>query len=118
MGIQFDAPSIDVRLVWCNGSRTTWSQIISISQRYSRTRSLGRSSTTRHSPSSALVCCATSESRKRSSLLVPTPDPALCREIADLLETHNAVEEGRSGVYEECEALLGTGDSAALLARA
>ena len=35
-----------------------------------------------------------------TSLLVPTPDLALCREILALLSEHDAKEEGRDGVYE------------------
>jgi hypothetical protein len=41
-----------------------------------------------------------------ASLLVPTPDHALCAEIAALVATHDAVEEGPGGVYEECEQWL------------
>lgn len=49
-----------------------------------------------------------------TSLLVPPPDLALCAEIASLLATHDAKEEGGDGVYEECEALFSAADSAAL----
>ncbi len=38
-----------------------------------------------------------------TSLLVPTPDMALCREISAFLSMHDAKEEGASGVYEECD---------------
>jgi len=41
-----------------------------------------------------------------ASLLVPTPDHALLRELAALLADHDAVEEGEEGVYAECEAIL------------
>jgi hypothetical protein len=53
-----------------------------------------------------------------SSLMVPTPDAALCAEIAGILDGHDAVEEGPSGVYAECESLLSSEESAALAARA
>ena len=53
-----------------------------------------------------------------TSLMVPTPNAALCAEIASILHGHDAVEEGPSGVYAECEAVLGEADSAALLATA
>ncbi len=53
-----------------------------------------------------------------ASLLVPTPDLALCTEIAALVNTHDAVEEGPSGVYAECEALIGEALSQTLLASA
>ena len=52
------------------------------------------------------------------SLLVPTPDHALCREIAGLLATHDAREEGAGGVYAECERLMSAEASRALLVRA
>jgi len=41
-----------------------------------------------------------------ASLLVPTPDHALLRELASLLSDHDAIEEGGDGVYAECDALL------------
>lgn len=50
-----------------------------------------------------------------SSLLVPTPDHALCDELTSLLEAHNALEEGDEGVYVECERLIGPERSRALL---
>lgn len=53
-----------------------------------------------------------------TSLLVPTPDPALCDEIASILGTHDPKEEGPQGVYAECETLLGAAASEALAARA
>jgi hypothetical protein len=53
-----------------------------------------------------------------TSLMVPTPDVALCREIASILHPHDAVEEGLGGVYAECEALLTDEESRALLAAA
>jgi hypothetical protein len=51
-------------------------------------------------------------------LLVPTPDHALCAELASVLNAHDAVEEGSAGVYAECEQLIGTDQSRDLLARA
>jgi hemerythrin HHE cation binding domain-containing protein len=42
-----------------------------------------------------------------TSLLVPTPDPALIGELRLLLEPHDRIEEGPGGVYQECEAALG-----------
>jgi hypothetical protein len=53
-----------------------------------------------------------------TSLLVPTPDLALCREIAALLAAHDAQEEGDEGVYAECEQLLGSERSRALAEQA
>jgi hypothetical protein len=53
-----------------------------------------------------------------SSLLIPTPDAALGREIRSILEGHDAREEGPDGIYEECERLLSPGESAALAAEA
>lgn len=50
-----------------------------------------------------------------TSLLVPTPDLELCREISSLLQAHDAKEEGVSGVYEECKRWL-SNDQLALLA--
>jgi hypothetical protein len=52
-----------------------------------------------------------------ASLLVPTPDPALAREIEALLRRHDAREEGPGGLYELCETLAGD-DEELLLARA
>ena len=53
-----------------------------------------------------------------TSLLVPTPDLALCGEIASLLLSHDAKEEGPGGVYAECETRIGPVESEALAARA
>lgn len=53
-----------------------------------------------------------------TSLLVPTPDAALCAEITFILRPHDAVEEAADGVYAECEGLLSDAESAALLATA
>jgi hypothetical protein len=53
-----------------------------------------------------------------TSLLVPSPDAALCAEIASILHPHDAVEEGPDGVYAECESLISDAESAALLATA
>lgn len=50
-----------------------------------------------------------------TSLLVPTPDLALCREILALLSMHDAKEEGAGGVYEECDQSL-SNDELVLLA--
>jgi hypothetical protein len=49
-----------------------------------------------------------------TSLLVPTPDAALCREIGALLAAHDGREEGPDGVYAECERMLSDEESAAL----
>ena len=51
-------------------------------------------------------------------LLVPTPDHALCAELASVLQAHDALEEGEDGVYAECERLIGVEQSRALLERA
>jgi hypothetical protein len=53
-----------------------------------------------------------------TSLLVPTPDAALCAEIASLLVPHDEKEEGPSGVYAECETYLTPAVSEALAAEA
>lgn len=53
-----------------------------------------------------------------ASLLVPTPDLALCSEILSLLSVHDAKEEGRGGVYEECRRLLRGSELARLGERA
>lgn len=50
-----------------------------------------------------------------SSLLVPTPDAELAREIASILLTHDAIEEGETGVYAECESLWTAAQSLELL---
>ncbi len=50
-----------------------------------------------------------------SSLLVPTPDAAQAREIASILQTHDAKEEGETGVYAECERLWSREQSRELL---
>lgn len=49
-----------------------------------------------------------------ASLLVPTPDLALARELAGLLARHDATEEDAGGVYEQCERALGEDRSHAL----
>ena len=51
-----------------------------------------------------------------AALMVPTPDRALAGELAALLSAHNAVEEGPTGVYAGCDALVGD-DAAELVAR-
>ena len=38
-----------------------------------------------------------------TSLLVPTPDRALCTEIVLLLSSHDAKEEVAGGIYDECK---------------
>lgn len=53
-----------------------------------------------------------------SSMLVPTPDLALAREIAALAAQHDETEERPGGVYSVCEALFTVAESAALLATA
>ncbi|MCB9506364.1 MAG: hemerythrin domain-containing protein [Myxococcales bacterium] len=53
-----------------------------------------------------------------TSLLVGTPDRALCREIEALLFVHDAKEEGCGGVYDECERLLSDDEIAVLAQRA
>jgi hypothetical protein len=53
-----------------------------------------------------------------ASLLVPTPDLALAREIASLLAQHDALEEGEEGVYEQCERILGDARSSVLAEQA
>jgi hypothetical protein len=40
-----------------------------------------------------------------AALLVPTPTPEIVRRLRDLLEVHNAIEEGDTGVYAQCEAI-------------
>jgi hypothetical protein len=51
-----------------------------------------------------------------ASLLVPTPDADLLREILSILAPHNDAEEREGGLYDACDARVGDG-SAALLAR-
>lgn len=51
-----------------------------------------------------------------TSLVVPTPDVALVREIRDLLARHEVREEGEGGVFATCEDLLG--DESVALAEA
>ena len=53
-----------------------------------------------------------------TSLLVPTPDAALCGELSSVLSPHDAKEEGPAGVYVACEWLLSDVESAALAERA
>lgn len=52
-----------------------------------------------------------------TSLLVPTPDAALCGEIMSILGPHDEKEEGASGVYAECERLWSDEESRALTER-
>lgn len=42
-----------------------------------------------------------------ASLLVPTPDHALLRELGGLLAIHDEREEGEEGAYAQCVAVLG-----------
>jgi hypothetical protein len=51
-----------------------------------------------------------------AALLVPTPTPAIIAALRTVLAAHNALEEGRGGVYERCEQLAGT-EANALLAQ-
>jgi hypothetical protein len=51
-----------------------------------------------------------------AALLVPTPTPAIVTALRTILAAHNALEEGRGGVYERCEQLAGT-EADALLAQ-
>jgi hypothetical protein len=51
-----------------------------------------------------------------ASLLVPTPDADLLREILSILERHNDAEEKEGGLYDACDARVGQG-AAELLAR-
>ncbi len=53
-----------------------------------------------------------------TSLLVPTPDLALCREVLTLLSEHDAKEEGPGGIYEECQSWLTTEELTNLAERA
>lgn len=52
-----------------------------------------------------------------ASLLVPTPDHALVRELQSILVAHDPLEEGPTGLYATCEALAGD-EAAELLRRA
>ncbi len=52
-----------------------------------------------------------------ASLLVPTPDHALVRELRSILSAHNPLEEGPGGLYAICEELAGD-ESGELLRRA
>lgn len=51
-----------------------------------------------------------------TSLLVPTPTPAIVEELRAILGPHNEVEEAPGGLYHACDALL-AGQAAALVAR-
>lgn len=53
-----------------------------------------------------------------TSLLVPTPDVALCAELMSILTPHDVKEEAPDGVYAECEQLLSASESEELAARA
>lgn len=45
-------------------------------------------------------------------LLVQSPTRALVDELCAVLETHNAIEEGPTGLYATCDALAGDGATA------
>jgi hypothetical protein len=51
-----------------------------------------------------------------AAMLVPTPTPALLGRLKALLTLHDALEEGESGLYAECDRLL-EGRAAEVLAR-
>jgi hypothetical protein len=51
-----------------------------------------------------------------AALLVPSPTPALARELRLILDPHERLEEEPGGVYDRCEALLAP-RAAELLAR-
>jgi len=51
-----------------------------------------------------------------TSLLVPTPTPALIEELRSILGPHDAVEEEAGGLYEACDGLLAA-EAEALVAR-
>jgi hypothetical protein len=51
-----------------------------------------------------------------TSLLVPTPTPAIVEELRSILGPHNLVEEEPGGLYQACDALL-AGRAAELVAR-
>jgi hypothetical protein len=53
-----------------------------------------------------------------TSLMVPTPDAALCEEIGSLLRDHDQKEEGSRGVYAECEQVLAPDESEKVAATA
>jgi hypothetical protein len=42
-----------------------------------------------------------------AALLVPTPSRAIIAAIRAILQAHNPIEEGRGGLYEQCEELAG-----------
>jgi hypothetical protein len=41
-----------------------------------------------------------------ATLLVPSPTPSLLRQLADVLEPHNEIEERPGGLYAVCDELL------------
>ncbi len=43
-----------------------------------------------------------------ASLLVPRPTPERVGQIVAILELHNQIEEGTTGAYADCEAILGS----------
>ena len=40
-----------------------------------------------------------------AALLVPTPTPAILRQLREILQLHNPLEESKTGLYAECERL-------------
>lgn len=52
-----------------------------------------------------------------ASLLVPTPTPERVARIIGILDAHNAIEEGPSGAYADCEAALGEAGVDAMMER-
>lgn len=42
-----------------------------------------------------------------AALLVPSPTPAICAQLRDVLARHNPLEEGANGLYAQCDALAG-----------
>lgn len=50
------------------------------------------------------------------SLMVPTPTAAIVGALRKILSSHNELEEGAGGLYDECDRLLGD-DASELLAR-
>jgi hypothetical protein len=49
-----------------------------------------------------------------AALLVPTATPAIVAAIRAILKTHNPIEEGPGGLYEQCDELAGAGANAIL----
>jgi hypothetical protein len=64
---------------------------------YARTRGGGRPL--------AIAAPLRADHGRIAKLLVPTPTPALCEELRDVLARHNAIEEGPEGLYASCDRL-------------